>query len=56
MNYRIPASPDYLSFLNIASSIDDLGEWLGGATVTGVYEFRLTDNEEPLILTSTDTT
>ena len=56
MNYIIPASPNYLSFLDIADSIDDLGEWLGGATVTGVYEFRLMDNEEPLVLTSTDTT
>lgn len=56
MQYRIPATPDYLSFLDNAETIDDLGEWLGGATVTGVCEFRIAPGEELTILTDTDET
>lgn len=53
---RIPETPNYLSFLAGAESIDDLGEWLGGAIVTGIYEFRMAPNEESIILEDTDET
>lgn len=53
---RVPETPDYLSFLASAETIDDLGEWLGGATVTGIYEFRMAPNEELVTLVDTDET
>jgi hypothetical protein len=39
MQLNIPSTPNYLSFLTYAENIDDLGEWLDGATVTGTYSF-----------------
>lgn len=55
MKKNIPATPQYLNFLKEAESIDDLGIWLGGATVTGTYEFKLGEDES-ILLTDEDTT
>lgn len=69
MQYRIPAPseiPSYLSFLQYAENIDDLEQWLSiitidiigdlqiGATVTGIYEFKLTPDSEGVRLIDTD--
>lgn len=57
MSKLIPASPDYLSFLEGADSIDDFAGWLrGDAVVTGIHEFKLYPEDEGIILTATDTT
>lgn len=56
MKRIIPASPDYLSFLQDAESIDDLGEWLGGGLVTATHLFKLNSEDEGVTLTATDTT
>ena len=56
MSNRIPAQPNYLSFLQDVQNIDDLGKWLSGATITGIYEYRLMETDEPIILTDNDTT
>lgn len=54
MQLNIPSTPNYLSFLENAENINDLGEWLGGATVTGFYSFQPSPNIDPVILTDTD--
>ena len=56
MKRIIPASPGYLSFLENAESIDDLGEWLGGGVVTATHLFKLNFEDEGVTLTATDTT
>lgn len=53
---NIPATPNYLSFLQSADNIDDLGQWLGGGIVTGIYEFQPSEDMEPIILTDIDET
>lgn len=53
MQLNIPSTPNYLNFLEKANSIDDLCEWLAGATVTGVYEFKLTEDSDSVTLIDT---
>lgn len=53
MQLNIPSTPNYLNFLAYAENIDDLGEWLAGATVTGVYEFKLTEDSDSVTLIDT---
>ncbi len=54
MSLTIPSTPNYLSFLNNAENIDDLGKWLSGATVIGSYNFQLSLDTEPIILIDND--
>lgn len=54
MQLNIPSTPNYLSFLTYAENIDDLGEWLDGATITGTYSFQSSPDIDPVILTDSE--
>lgn len=49
--YNIPSTPDYFDFLNTAKNIDELFKWFNGATITGIYNFKISEDVEPILLT-----